>query len=377
MPKFIKRKVVASREIKSVWSYRTRRLFQTLNEVPWLSLTALGTLLGVSVLFWYFRTIDFFPSDFSALIGLGVGAAASAVGVLCIKLACLFAPAGFYRFYLLEPDENATETKRKFTEWELIGLQLGGIGCVFGLTAYPDYRDCGNWLNFYGVVAMVALFLCLIVVIKIVLTKGKNASLLGTSSGAVGIALVSISISLAVIPLMPVFRSEYLYATSIFFTLWAFAILINAFAATSLRTIEISIVGWFAVVIIFVLMPVAINERNFFPEMTANFLGIRDEGTVDLRVSEKTCQLIRSAVPEGMINKDVVCAGENWGKARVQILSKVGEQWLIEFEAEKTEEPKASTKLRLTISREDIQVVRAVEDRPFLGKPAACKTTSG
>lgn len=98
-----------------------RSLFQALNEVPWLSLTALGTLLGVSVLFWYFSSIDFFPSDFSALIGLGVGAAISAFGVLCILVAGLFAPSGFYRTHISEFGEENLERKRKFTEWNLLG----------------------------------------------------------------------------------------------------------------------------------------------------------------------------------------------------------------------------------------------------------------
>lgn len=93
MPKFIKKKSTASVEAKSVWSHKTRRVFQSLNEIPWLSLTAIGTLLGVTILFWYFRSIDFFPSDFSVLIGLGVGAAASAFGALCVLTLGLFAPA--------------------------------------------------------------------------------------------------------------------------------------------------------------------------------------------------------------------------------------------------------------------------------------------
>lgn len=375
MPKFIKKNSTASGEVKSVWSHKTRRLFRSLNEIPWLSLTALGTFLGVTILFWYFRSIDFFPSDFSVLIGLGVGAAASAVGVLCLLTLGLFAPAGFYRLYLAEPEGRAAETKRHFTEPEMVGLQLGGVGLTFGLIAYPELRDCGKWLSFYSVLAAVMLLFWLMTFTKILRTRGRQTSWLDTSSAAIGIAAISMSIFLVVIPLMPVFRSEYLYADVILFTVWALAILANASAAVRLRPLEISIAGGFVVVILFVLLPVAANQRNLFPQMTASFLGIREDAPAELRVPVKTCQLILSAVPEGITSKDLGCGAGDWGKVRAQILSKVGDQWLIELAAEKHSDPTAVTKFRVTISRSDVQVIREVEDRPLLGKPRACKVT--
>jgi len=60
------------RSIKSYWSIAVRRLFATLNEIPWVSLTALSTLLGGAILFVYFRSIGHVPSDLSSLFGLGV-----------------------------------------------------------------------------------------------------------------------------------------------------------------------------------------------------------------------------------------------------------------------------------------------------------------
>lgn len=375
MPKFIKKNSTASGEVKSVWSHKTRRLFRSLNEIPWLSLTALGTLLGVTILFWYFRSIDFFPSDFSVLIGLGVGAAASAVGVLCLLTLGLFAPAGFYRLYLAEPEGRAAETKRHFTEPEMVGLQLGGVGLTFGLIAYPELRDCGTWLSFYSVLTSVMLLLWAMALTKILLAKGSRTARLEASFSAVGITVVSTGIFLVVVPLMPVFRSEYLYIDAIFFALWALAILANASAAVRLRSLEISIAGGFVVVILFVLLPVVANQRNLFPQMTASFLGIREDAPAELRVPVKTCRLIWSAVPEGMTSKDLGCGAEDWGNVRAQILSKVGDQWLIELAAEKHSDPTAVTKFRVTIPRSDVQVIREVEDRPFLGKPRACKVT--
>ena len=376
MPKFIKKNRTASVEVKSVWSYKTRRLFRSLNEIPWLSLTALGTLLGVTILFWYFRSIDFFPSDFSVLIGLGVGAAASAVGVLSLLTLGLFAPAWFYRLYLVELEERAAGTKRHFTEPEMVGLQLGGVGLMFCLIAYPEFRDCGTWLSFYSALAVAMLLLWAIALAKILFTKEVRTTRVETSSAAVGIAVVSMGICLVLIPLMQVFRSEYLHTDAIFFALWALAILANASAAVRLRSLEISIVGGLVVAIFFILLPVAANQRNLFPQMTASFLGIREEAPADLRVPVKTCQLIRSALPEGMTSKDVECGAEDWGKIKAQILSKVGDLWLIELAAERDSDRTTVARYRVTIPRGDVQVIRAVVDRPLLGKPNACKVTS-
>lgn len=377
MPKFVKRKPAIGSEAKSVWSYKTRRLFQSLNEIPWLSLTALGTLLGVTILFWYFRSIDFFPSDFSVLIGLGVGAAASAFGVLCMLALGLFAPAISYRIYLWNPEGRKADIKRHFTGLEMAGLQLGGVGLTFGLIAYPAFRDCGTWLSFYSVAAAVMLLLWLITLAKILFSNGRLNPWVDSSSAAVSIATASMFICLVVIALLPIFRFQYPYADVTLVTLWAFAILANALAAVRMRALEISIAGGLIVVVLFVLLPVAVNHRNLFPQMTANFLGIREDAPAELRLSAKTCQLILSAVPEDMTSKGLECGGEDWGMVKAQILSKVGDQWLIEFAVEKNSEPAVIAKLRVTIPRSDVQVIREVEDRPFLGKPKACKVTSG
>lgn len=376
MRKFIKKKSTASAEAKSVWSHKTRRVFQSLNEIPWLSLTAIGTLLGVTILFWYFRSIDFFPSDFSVLIGLGVGAAASAFVVLCLLTLGLFAPAWLYRLYLAELDERATAAKRQFTVAEMVGLQLGGVGLTFGLVAYPEWRDCGIWFNFFGVLALVMLLLCAIALAKIALTKGSRATRMEAGATAAGIAAVSMSICLVLILLLQVFRSEYLNIDAILFSLWALAILANASAAVRLRFLEISIVGGVVVVVLFILLPVAVNQRNLFPQMTASLLGIREDASTELRVPAKTCQLIRSALPDGVTSKDVGCGAEDWGKVKAQILSKVGDLWLIEVSAEWASDPTTVVRYRITIPRSDVQVIRAVVDRPLLGKPGACKVAN-
>lgn len=373
MPKFIKKKSAASRVIMPVWSHKTRRIFLSLNEIPWLSLTALGTLLGVTILFWYFRSIDFFPSDYSVLIGLGVGAAASAVGVLCVLTIGLFAPAALYRAHISESEERKAETKQHFTELEMVGLQLGGVGLVFGMTAYPELRDCGIWLSFSSVLSVGTLLLWLATLVKILLTRGKLTSWRDTSSTAFGIATANMFTFVILVSLLPVFSSTYFSAGVVLITLWMVAIFANASAAVRLKLLDISIAGGLAVIVLFVLLPTVASERNLFPEMTASFLGIRDDNPADMRVPIRTCQLIRSAVPDGMVSKDLRCGADDWGKVKAQILSKVGDQWLIEFSAEKESDPAVVAKFRVTIPRNDVQVTRKIEDRPLFGKTRACQ----
>jgi hypothetical protein len=76
MPNFISKRNHKEKKIKSYWPESAKRIFESLNEIPWISLTAISTLTGILILVAYFRSIDHSPSDFSVVIGLGAVAAA-------------------------------------------------------------------------------------------------------------------------------------------------------------------------------------------------------------------------------------------------------------------------------------------------------------
>ena len=336
-------------------------------------MTAVGTLLGVLILFCYFQSIEHFPSDFSALISLGAATAVGAAGLTLVLALGLFLPAATYRDYASEDAANAAETKRPFTELELIFLQLGGVGFTFGVLAYSHYLDCGAVLTGYSLIAVTSGLFWATACLRILLSNGTRKQRFHRLRANAGIAIFSSSLCFVFIPLMPVFASESLDVTVTFITLWALAIIANASAAKNLPIPGLLVTGGLIVCVLFVLTPIATKSESIFPKMVANLLGVRQERAQDLRVPEKTCRLIQSAMGPSVSSADLKCETGDWGKARAQILSNVGSQWLIELAVVPVQEPGKTHKLRLTVPGTDIQVVRIIEDKLPDAKKFACK----
>lgn len=373
MPKVFGKKSVVERTVTSYWPKWARRLFESLKEIPWLSLTAVGTLLGVLILFSYFQSIDYFPSDFSALISLGVATAVGAVGLTFVLALGLFLPATIYRDYASNDAANPAGAKRPFTELELIGLQLGGVGFVLGLIARSQYLDCGAVLTGYSLLAVGSLLLWAIACLRILRSDGTRKQRFHRLQASAGIAVFSSSLCIVFLPLLPVFASESLDATVILFTFWALAIIANASAAKNLPIPGLLLTGGLIVGILFIATPMATEGDSIFPKMVANLLGVRQEQAQDLRVPEKTCRLIKSAMGGSVSSADLRCEADDWGKVKAQILSNVGDQWMIELAVVSALDQSKTSKLRLTVPRADIQVVRFIGDKLLDPKKTTCK----
>lgn len=373
MPKVFGKKNAVEVAVTSYWPKWARRLFESLEEIPWLSLTAVGTLLGVLILFCYFQSIDHFPSDFSALISLGAATAVGAVGLTFLLALGLFLPAATYRDYASDDAANNTDTKRPFTAIELICLQLGGVGITFALIAYAEYRDCGKLLTEYSVIAVCSLFFWLLTCLRIVLSEGTRKQRTLRLNACAGIAVFSSTLCLVFLPLLPVFSSGFLDSSVTLVILWALAIIANASAAKNLPIPGLLVVGALIVGVLFIAMPLVTESASIFPKMVANLLGVRQERAQDLRVPDKTCRLIQSAMGSSVGSADLKCEAGDWGKAKAQILSNVGGQWMIELAVASVQEPSKTSKLRLTVPGADIQVVRLIEDKLPDAKKIACK----
>ena len=174
MPKFLGRNNTRKKEIKSHWPNWVRRLFQTLEEIPWVSLTAISTLFGVVILFSYFRSIDYFPNDFSAVIGMGAAASIGAITVIAVLSFVLIAPAAFYRHYA--STDYPPDVRVSFNESELIALQLGGVGGFFAYIAYVSYRDCDQFSWGYALVGATLFLIGFIALARIALRAGSFKS---------------------------------------------------------------------------------------------------------------------------------------------------------------------------------------------------------
>lgn len=357
MPKFIHRKKLAEVAVKSHWPVWLRRLFDSLREIPWLPLTAVGTLFGVLVLSLYFQSIDYFPLDRSALFGLGIATAVCAFGLYGLLSIGVFAPAAIYRQY--RADDKAANSKlvRAFSTPELIGLQLGSVGMLFGLMAYAKYRDCEVWFSSYGVTAMVLLLVFLGVLIRIVSSPGTVGQRLERMNVGVGIAVVGGLLTPILSPLLSVLKAESYYFLILFFVLWGMAILANAFLAERLPVIALVLVGALAIWMLFIAAPIFWGKPSMFPQMVATAMGIRQDKSQEFRVPSKTCLLIQSGLGAPG-NPNVNCSSGDWSVIKVQVLSNVGDQWFVEIPMDATQSG-ATPSLRMTIPKADVYLVQS------------------
>jgi len=351
MPKFLGRNNTRKKEIRSHWPSWVLRLFRTLEEIPWVSLTAVSTLSGVMILFLYFRSIDYFPSDFSALIGLGAATSIGAITVIGVLSVTLIAPAALYRHY--SGADYPPDVRVSFKELDLIALQFGGMGGILSWIAYVGYRDCENLLWGYAVVGVTLVSIGVVTTVRVTFPKGSFESRRLRVWASLTLMISGLMPLYVVILLRDLFTASEVNFDILLFALWALAIIGNAKGGTKLRIGGIASISIFLVVLVFVLFPVAATDRpSFFSSMVAQELGVRSNGEVKLHVSKKSCELIAAIHKKNKAKTIINCVEDEWNEVSAVVLSNIGERWLLEFHP-----PDAKSGLRVLLPRADLQAL--------------------
>lgn len=372
MSKIINKRNTVEKSTKPYWPEGTRRLFQTLKEIPWISLSAINTLFGVLILFLYFKSIDHFPSDFSSLISLGVAASLCAAMLVVASAIGLFVPATFYQQYLSDEKTSSSAVKKFFTDYELVLLQLGGVGWVLLTVAYSEYRDCHIISRWYLLFGGVLLALGVVTLLRIVKHQGSWNRRLFRAYMAVLIAL------LASVPFVVLFAFKDLFtfpsvdSSLLLITFWVLLIVGNAVMATKLPGKAVVPAATFITALFLLIFSMVSNQAGLFPTMVATFIGIRVDGIQELRVSGKTCELIRAVLGRSEQKENNPCINLGWGEVRARVLSNVGERWLIDVDADQMEKSKDKSGVRLTIYGNEVQIVRPLLVRVESGKTTSC-----
>ncbi|MDR3369482.1 hypothetical protein [Rhodoferax sp.] len=370
MPKVFGKKRIAEPALKSQWPIWLRTLFETLRDIPWLPLTAIGTLLGVSLLWTYFQSIDYFPTDLPALISLGVATAVCAFCWYALLAVGLFAPAVMYRQYRVDDKVVQNKLERAFSPLELLGLQFGSVGMLFGWLAYKDYRDCSGLSIGYGVIGAVSLLLFAVALSKIVWARGTVGQRLERLYVCVGIAAFGAFIALIFLLPLPVLKTEYFDFSILFFVFWGLAMLANAVLAERLPVAALVFVGAFAVLISFIVIPALVGKPSLFPQMVASTMGVRHDRAQEFRVPAKTCQLIQSGLGTQHA-PSLSCSSGDWSAVKMQVLSNVGEQWLVEIQMNAARNS-VETSFRMTIPKADVHLVQSPGGRGSKHVAMAC-----
>ena len=152
----------------------------------------------------------------------------------------------------------------------------------------------------------------------------------------------------------------------------ALVIAINAFVAPKFG-------GWVAAVLavvlsIWLLVVLPMNGANpvMFPEMIAQLLGVRDAKSQELRVPKKTCELISSALGSIRPSRGINCSADEWGAVNAQVLSNVGDRWVIQINTNSDVAGVKESYLRLTIPNQDVQTVKFKDDELLAKRRTSC-----
>jgi hypothetical protein len=372
MPKFINKNNHAVKPTKSYWSESTRRLFETLKEIPWASFTALSTFLGVLILGFYFKSIDYVPPEFSSLIGLGAAASVTAAVLLIAFGFGLFAPTAIYAQYVDKKEASLTKASKAFRKYELIFLQLGGMGIFFLMLSYINYQACGDTFGWYLAVGMPILVLCAYHFFKIVRRQTTRTQRLLSATTAFGVTTLAVTPIVVIWPVAQLFTSSAIGLAALL-VIWSLVVVLNAGAASNLPKFATAIMAVVFAVYLYVLVPILAERPSYFPTVIASFLNVRDNVPQDLRVPKKTCELILSAMNSQTTSDDVGCTAGDWSQVRAKTLSNVGERWLIEVNLISASNAQVTSTLRLTIPRGEVQVINPQRTDKVTAKTNACQ----
>lgn len=187
----------------------------------------------------------------------------------------------------------------------------------------------------------------------------------------VSIAVMGLAPFLMLIPLAALFHSEYLDFFVLLFALWIVVIAANALVATRLPALGVVVLAVLVVGWAYISLPLILSRPHMVPTTVASYLGIRGEQAQKLLVLRQTCELVNSAIASaGAKGVDKACV-DPWNELSVQVLSNVGDRWLVELDAPGTDGT-MPFKLKLTISRSDLQVLSQSSKSKKLGNSRVC-----
>jgi hypothetical protein len=367
MPKVYGRKLQsAPAQVQSLWPTWCRRIFQALDDIPWVSLTAISTLAGVLILFVYFRSIDYFPSDFSALISLGAAASVCAIGLLAALSFGLFAPSFIHRHY--SSKNSSLGVPVPVTEREMIALQvLGGASWALWI-GYPYARDCGDFLTGFLIAGVPPFVFGAFIACKLIARKGSLHERVARSWVSIVVSTAGVALLIILLPLTRLLNLPGVLLIVLLVMFWGVAIFMNARVGGKIHPIGIAVIGMIVIGYLYIIAPIATNQPAFFPTMVATKLGVRSDEHVRLLVSKQACEFVKDLQRKERSTQPLVCAEGSANEISVAILSNVGERWLVEMNV-MNGAVDATPKLRFILPRADAQVLRVI-----LQEPAASKT---
>ena len=152
---------------------------------------------------------------------------------------------------------------------------------------------------------------------------------------------------------------------------WLFVVGVNALVTRELPVWTLAFVALMLMPAFLGMIPFFLGKPTLFIERVAELAGIRGKEAEVFRVPKGTCSLFQSALPHDQKIEGLDCTGDgDWGSVKAQVLSSMGERWLLEVDLDPLSGEGVREKLRLSVPAEGIQIVRRIA--PKIEAAAAC-----
>lgn len=333
-------------------------LLRKLADIPWMGLGAIGTGVGVALLYAYFRSIDFMPSDIPSILAASVFVALLALGFYLVVVLALVAPVWAYREFGLPIAAVLDRPTSPRERWGLPALQVLGVGLFLLFVGVRSWFQCeaiapwfllaGGGLASVGAAAWVAIERA---------TAGRRAAWWRRLTPALGVCFFSTLPFAVLVGLLPFGEGAGWWSLALVLLIWLMVVCGTRWEGIPVWGYALLMTGMLPAVVFAV--PYLLGHSGHFPATVAQMAGIRAVKADELRVPTSTCQLIQSALGGRSAVQGVHCDAGDWGTAHARVLSSFGPRWLIEVQLSAAPgSTSASERLRLTIPGEGVHLVR-------------------
>lgn len=340
------------------------RVLAFLRDFPWVAAGAICTCLGVVVLYTYFRSIDFLPPDLTSIVGAGLAIGLIALGYVVTMVLALMAPRWAYLETRLVASAAQDRLPGPFGKVNLVllSLQALGAGGLLAGAAYLLWADCSPFALYFAVPAVILL------VAGIAgwwIVERRNHRSVGERLWRLASAVLvgffgSIPFLTLWVVLVPIAHASWLDLGAWFGVWVGFAILV-AWLPDDFPHWAMGVLALILVPTVLLPLPMVFGRSALFPTEVVTLARIRLPQSVELRVPDSTCDLLRSALAPAEANYLVECGGPGgWGSVRAQVLSNLGSRWWVELSPLKQDEsnPAVAAPIRLSIPAEGVQIVQ-------------------
>lgn len=346
-----------------------KRFFEQLTAVPWVAFGAISTGLGVALLYFYFRSIDFVPADIPAILSASLFVAMLAAAFYLYTVGLLVLPLWAYREAGLD---DQTDDRRPSSLW---ALQMAGTGAFLLFVAYQMWRDCKLSSEQVATPGVVLLLLGVAGWLWHDRKKQHRHPWWRRQLSALGVCFFGIFPFLALLSVLFPTQGVGWWHLGALVVVW---VLVVFGTSTLFHKIPL----WGCVLLVMVLTPLfmvsipgVLGRASQLPNLVAEMAGIRAKQVNELRVPANTCELIQSALAAATSVKPVTCnSGGGWGTVHAQVLSNLGDRWLIELPTSTGSSQGRNGAVRITIPGEGAHVVRQITEPLAAEKAAGCRT---